>query len=167
MVLILSQSVFATIEVTTVEGLNRSIGEIESYQFTAQQDKFSSQTLSQHFRREYDAKGVAVYFDQQQLRLELNSIQRADYSISTSSGMLHQDGQRLIRTVSTGIKEWYENTSAGLEHGIDLKHKPEGTGKLTVLFDVQGAVPSQHGSSIRLQANNRLFDYSKLVVIDS
>lgn len=121
-----------------------------------------------HFSNKFDQQGVDIQFYDDALRMELKKLGRLSswQKIQPGKLSLNQSQKRLERKLSNNIIEWYQNLSIGLEHGVNIQHKPKGEGKLQIVFDIQGAKASQIGNEIWLKTKNHKLIYNQLVVID-
>ncbi|MFP6616140.1 MAG: hypothetical protein VCB26_07020, partial [Candidatus Hydrogenedentota bacterium] len=71
-----------------------------------------------------------------------------------------------------GIKEWFVNTEAGLEHGFTIAHRPSGVGPLILIGQFAGSARSDNGADpntieFRDEDHRTLLQYAKLEVTDA
>ena len=82
------------------------------------------------------------------------------------------DGNRLEYEWGSGLKEWYVNGSAGLEHGFTLQRRPSGQGLLRLRLSVRGdlkgeALPCASGLVFRDNKGSVALHYTGLRVFDA
>ncbi|MFA4850190.1 MAG: PGF-pre-PGF domain-containing protein [Methanoregula sp.] len=83
-------------------------------------------------------------------------------------GVTFADGRVLV-IPRAEYTEWYLNDDAGIEQGMTLHVRPNGTGRLRVSFDISGdLVPSLSGQTLFLSGNNGpVFAYTGLKAWDA
>ena len=104
------------------------------------------------------------------LHMSLVRIGRQGAWRTAGAATIRQTDKRLEyhRADLPGVTEWYVNNASGLEQGIDLATRPDGTGELRVCLRIAGAGARAHGSYVRLETPaKRNLSLSALVVKDA
>jgi hypothetical protein len=101
------------------------------------------------------------------MELRLLAIGRGELLTRIEPGAVAGDGAR-VEIRRSGLIEWYENSPAGLEHGVTLMERPEGEGPLVLEFSLAGAraVYADRHVVFTNPAGRRL-NYGKLAVVDA
>jgi uncharacterized protein (TIGR03437 family) len=130
----------------------------------------------------YDAyvteAGVSIAVnDQTIVGLNLNGVGYGEALQAVAPGEVSADKLTINVTRYGGVREWFVNSSEGLEHGFTLSEPPGGAGarrqgiplRLTLrVSDGWRAVASDDGQLVTLlNANNQAVEYSKLVARDN
>lgn len=101
--------------------------------------------------------------------MQLAAIGRDGAMERAGPGVTGAEGRRLSigRPDST---EWYHNGDGGIEQGMTLDTRPEGTGKVKVAFDISGGdlAPSLEGQTLLFSGNDGpVFRYDGLFARDT
>jgi len=101
------------------------------------------------------------------LSLNLAGIGRGETPAPVQPGEVTSDGAR-VEIKRPGTIEWYQNSPAGLEHGVTLTKRPAGEGPLVVEHLVRGARASLSGEEVRFTTpTGRQLSYAKLAAFDA
>jgi PGF-pre-PGF domain-containing protein len=100
--------------------------------------------------------------------MKLSMFSRDNRENPAEHGVTGADGKVLV-IHRAEYTEWYLNDDAGIEQGMTLHVRPNGTGRLRVLFDLSGdLVPSLSGQTLFLSGNNGpVFAYTGLKAWDA
>ena len=100
--------------------------------------------------------------------MKLSTFSRDDRENPVEHGVTFADGRVLV-IPRAEYTEWYLNDDAGIEQGMTLHVRPNGTGRLRISFDLSGAlVPSLSGQTLFLSGNNvPVFAYTGLRAWDA
>jgi len=100
--------------------------------------------------------------------MHLAGLGRNDEIILLDTGTIGADGRRL-KIARPGSTEWYINKDEGIEQGMTIITRPEGTGKLVVLYDLSGTlVPVPDGQTLVLSdQSGPVLRYSGLKAVDA
>lgn len=78
----------------------------------------------------------------------LASFGRTELNTPASTGVISGNG-RQINISREGYTEWYSNGAEGIEHGVTMISRPDGTGNLKIGFDISGdLIPALHGQTV-------------------
>lgn len=158
---------------------------------TRSPDRFAQLAVQDVMRLEYEphrladrvvannrALGLRGVFDSDGLRLQerlsgdhlitmrLESYGRSDRRITVGSPAASVDGQR-IQFDHGDLKEWFLNSSAGLEQGFDIAIKPAGEGALELHIDTDLVSLGLDDSGASMHTGSHSFRYSKLKAWDA
>jgi hypothetical protein len=102
--------------------------------------------------------------------LTLDGVGREDAFIPATGGIAEADGRQLD-IIRPGVTEWYLNGDGGVEQGLTLAGRPDGSGPVTVRFAISGNAVFVPGSGQSLAvtdaAGSALFTYTGLHVTDA
>ena len=103
------------------------------------------------------------------LRLSLAGVGRGAALERVEPGEIVRDEDERSRVWirRSGIVEWYENSSAGLEQGFALSARPAGEGPLVLELAVAGARLSLRGDAVMFEIGSRKLRYGELAASDA
>jgi hypothetical protein len=100
--------------------------------------------------------------------MHLDGLGRDDAIMPVDKGTLMADGRK-VEIVRSESSEWYINKDEGIEQGMTITKRPEGTGSLRVMFDLSGTlVPVPDGQDVVLSDQyGPVLRYSGLKAVDA
>ncbi len=154
------------------EGAQSQIARHE-YRVSANRNGLQAPNRAHGLRTYFEPTGIRVHDrtradSSELLSLKLSGVGRGETLAAVGPGEVTSDGAR-VEIARPGLIEWYENSAAGLEHGITLAERPAGgDAPLVVELSLSGAQASLHGESLSFATpSDRRLSYAKLVVVDA
>ncbi|HEY5657225.1 MAG TPA: integrin alpha, partial [Myxococcota bacterium] len=152
-------------------GVQQAIG-AQEYRASESSGRLQAPNRAHNLRTYFEPSGIRVVDRTAQgspelLTLQLRGLGRGARLAPAPAGELASEGAR-VEIRRPDFVEWYENTPAGLEHGVTLSKRPEGEGPLRLELSVSGArATSIGGQVVFLTSTGRRLAYGKLLAIDA
>lgn len=114
------------------------------------------------------AEGVHLALGGHEVRLGLVGVHRGAHVLPIGAGRTRVVGPEVRTTRAPGIEEWWRSLPSGLEHGVDLAHRPGGTGELVLEVEARGLRARLEGDDrVVLEGGPQRLVYTGLVVRDA
>nr|WP_321508492.1 IPT/TIG domain-containing protein [uncultured Methanoregula sp.] len=115
-----------------------------------------------------DTGGIIITGNRGSAGMQLAGIGRDPGITNIPAGKIHAEGTRLEIARGAGT-EWYINGNAGIEQGMTITSRPEGTGNLRAAFDLSGTLtPAMNGQTLVFSdRNGSVIRYSGLRAYDA
>jgi hypothetical protein len=126
-------------------------------------------------RARIDADGARLAIGSAAVRMRLGAIGRSmdgDLSmVPVAAGSVERAPDRVTLDHQRGIVEWWRDGTLGVEHGVDLASRPEGSGELVLALELEGALSAAGDGPdsiiFRDATGDAVGRYQHLVVLDA
>ena len=118
------------------------------------------------------ADGAHVAVRHASARIGVTAVGREQATLPIEAAAPSVVGSEVRRELADGVTEWWRSLNIGLEHGVTLAKRPEGTGPLLIDVGVDGVTPRTDANTNSVaftvgESDAQVADYAHLLVLDA